>query len=395
MGSSDKLSPRERRRQWLEVSAMYLAMAVLTVVSIWVEALWVYLAGVGALVVALGFMMLPTELLHRRGESPHHFGIGGRADLPIRAESSSARAWRSTRQAIKISLIILPAYWVATHLWHQAQGRDATWDQRALTRWSDEVRGVTDRPLPLRSASLEARADHIKLRWRLRTKDEIQISLLLSEIGEDSTLPYRVIGRSAGARVTTLPGDLVEGDYSKGARGQTKLEIRASQSGWVTMKTTARAVQLSAMINRQRLPESQLLGGEHQAPLSLSPSGLVTARRSDDWLWSIFLIQLFMVGLPEEIFYRGYLQTRLDGLIGRDRQVFGASFNWMSALLCSALFAVAHLITVPHPARLAVFFPSLLFGWMRRAYHDTLSPAIFHALCNVSAQVSWGIYALG
>ena len=113
------------------------------------------------------------------------------------------------------------------------------------------------------------------------------------------------------------------------------------------------------------------------------------------WLWSIFLIQLFLVGLPEEIFYRGYLQSRLDGLVGRDRLFFGVPFNMMSALVCSVLFALAHLVTIPNPARLAVFFPSLLFGWMRRAYHDTLPPAIFHALCNVIAQLIWGVYAFG
>ena len=122
--------------------------------------------------------------------------------------------------------------------------------------------------------------------------------------------------------------------------------------------------------------------------------GALNTARGLSWLWSVLLIQIFLVGLPEEVFYRGYLQTRLDSLVGRDQVWFGVNFNLKSALLCSALFALAHLVTIPHLSRLAVFFPSVLFGWMRRAYHDTLTPAIFHALCNVTAQIIWGCYAL-
>ena len=70
----------------------------------------------------------------------------------------------------------------------------------------------------------------------------------------------------------------------------------------------------------------------------------------------------------------------------------GVSFNWSSTLICSFLFAIAHYATIPHPTRLAVFFPSLLFGWMRRAYGNTLTPAIFHALCNLTIQIMWGFY---
>ena len=126
----------------------------------------------------------------------------------------------------------------------------------------------------------------------------------------------------------------------------------------------------------------------------MTSPGVIEVQRNMSWLWSIFLIQLFLVGLPEEIFYRGYLQTRLDSLVGRDRLIFAVPFNVTSALLCSALFALAHLVTIHQINRLLVFFPSMLFGWMRRAYHDTLPPAIFHALCNVLAQLIWGFYVL-
>ena len=53
----------------------------------------------------------------------------------------------------------------------------------------------------------------------------------------------------------------------------------------------------------------------------------------------------------------------------------------------AALFALVHLATEPHPAKLAVFFPGLLFGWLR-AWRGGIGAAIvFHALSNVLAEI--------
>ena len=62
-------------------------------------------------------------------------------------------------------------------------------------------------------------------------------------------------------------------------------------------------------------------------------------------------------------------------------------------LLTSALFAIGHIVTIPHPARLAVFFPSLLFGWMRRATGGIAAPIAFHAACNLLVDVVARFYA--
>ncbi|MFI5301533.1 MAG: type II CAAX prenyl endopeptidase Rce1 family protein, partial [Polyangiales bacterium] len=42
-----------------------------------------------------------------------------------------------------------------------------------------------------------------------------------------------------------------------------------------------------------------------------------------------------------------------------------------------------HLATVHDPARLAVFFPSLLFGWMRARTGGIGAGIAFHAACNL------------
>jgi membrane protease YdiL (CAAX protease family) len=51
--------------------------------------------------------------------------------------------------------------------------------------------------------------------------------------------------------------------------------------------------------------------------------------------------------------------------------------------MTSAIFAVGHLLTEPNPSRLAVFFPSLLFGWMRARTGGIGASVLFHAACNL------------
>jgi membrane protease YdiL (CAAX protease family) len=163
-----------------------------------------------------------------------------------------------------------------------------------------------------------------------------------------------------------------------------------SSKGWAYFEYASHAIDLEILIDGQVLKEAthQIYTGA----LRKSASAQIKEQKSFHWIWQIFLIQLFLVAFPEEIFYRGYLQSRLDQMIGKDQQIFGVWVNLQSILLCSALFAIAHLLTIPNLARLSVFFPSLLFGWMRRADQSVVPVAIFHALCNLFSQFLWGFY---
>jgi uncharacterized protein len=95
--------------------------------------------------------------------------------------------------------------------------------------------------------------------------------------------------------------------------------------------------------------------------------------------------QLLVVAFPEEAFYRGYLQSALDLALPARVRVFGAEIGW-SVVVTSALFALGHFATIPQLGRLAVFFPSLLFGWLRVRTRDVTAGIVFHALCNVFAE---------
>jgi membrane protease YdiL (CAAX protease family) len=94
--------------------------------------------------------------------------------------------------------------------------------------------------------------------------------------------------------------------------------------------------------------------------------------------------QMLVIALPEEAFYRGYLMTSLDDMWGTPWTVAKAKLGW-GWIVSSALFAVGHLLTEPNPARLAVFFPALVFGWLRARTGGVGAPALFHMLCNVLA----------
>ncbi len=87
--------------------------------------------------------------------------------------------------------------------------------------------------------------------------------------------------------------------------------------------------------------------------------------------------QLIVVALPEEFFFRGFIQGRL-------REVFSGR----TALLgTAALFALGHFLVTFEPAALAVFFPGLLFGLMRAATGSILAGTLFHASCNLLIDV--------
>ncbi len=92
--------------------------------------------------------------------------------------------------------------------------------------------------------------------------------------------------------------------------------------------------------------------------------------------------QILLIALPEEFFYRGWLQTVLTRRWPARFRILGGDFG-KAVWLTSLLFAIGHLASIPHPFRLATFFPSLLFGWMAVKRGSLVSPIILHGLSNV------------
>lgn len=92
--------------------------------------------------------------------------------------------------------------------------------------------------------------------------------------------------------------------------------------------------------------------------------------------------EVLAVALPEEVFYRGYLQTRLDEAMPARRRILGADVGW-ALPVSSAIFVLGHMAVRPAAWQLGIFFPSLVFGWLRIRTNSLVAPILYHALCNV------------
>lgn len=93
-------------------------------------------------------------------------------------------------------------------------------------------------------------------------------------------------------------------------------------------------------------------------------------------------VELFAIALPEEVFHRGYLMSALEELWPPKRRILGAQLG-LAAVVASVLFAVGHLVGMAEAARLATFFPALVFSWLWRRSGSLWAPALFHAASNL------------
>lgn len=137
------------------------------------------------------------------------------------------------------------------------------------------------------------------------------------------------------------------------------------------------------------LPAARMKTGEFGQPMTEQP---VSAPRDWHWLlWSL-LTQLLVVAIPEEVFFRGYVQGRLRSCMPPRHTVLGVPFG-AAHCLSSGLFALIHLVATPSAHRLLVFFPSLLFAWLAERNRNVLGATTHHALSNMMLQVARRLYA--
>jgi membrane protease YdiL (CAAX protease family) len=85
------------------------------------------------------------------------------------------------------------------------------------------------------------------------------------------------------------------------------------------------------------------------------------------------LFQLFVIALPEEIYFRGFLQERLGNTV-------------YSVLIVSVLFSVMHLpkfILYHDIYAVLTVFPSLIMGMLYVWTSNIITPTIFHVSANI------------
>ena len=101
--------------------------------------------------------------------------------------------------------------------------------------------------------------------------------------------------------------------------------------------------------------------------------------------WSLAefcLVQMLVVALPEELFFRGFLLGLLEQRFPPKRRLLGGGIG-IALVLSSLAFALIHIPKDGDPRVLATFVPGLFFGWLRSATGSILAPTIAHGCSNI------------
>lgn len=99
-------------------------------------------------------------------------------------------------------------------------------------------------------------------------------------------------------------------------------------------------------------------------------------------LGSTTLGQLVMVALPEEFFFRGYLQGRFNRIFTGRLMLFGVPVG-LGLIIVSLIFALSHSLIHFAVWHSLIFFPSLAFGWLREKRGTITASIFFHTVCNL------------
>ncbi len=92
------------------------------------------------------------------------------------------------------------------------------------------------------------------------------------------------------------------------------------------------------------------------------------------------LLLALTAAVPEEFFFRGWLQETALARHAKTAFLFVSRKN----LFAAALFGLAHAVAFLNPLAAATFFPSLLFGWLTERSGGSVVPAvILHAVANL------------
>lgn len=128
------------------------------------------------------------------------------------------------------------------------------------------------------------------------------------------------------------------------------------------------------------LYQTRLFGFQWEGTLPPNPALLVA-------------YHLFFAAIPEEIFYRGYLQSRLDEVFPTAWRLFGAQVG-PGLLITSVIFAFGHSVVRFQWWHFAIVFPALVFGWMRARTGSVAAGALFHAWCNITVGLLDALYGV-
>jgi len=92
--------------------------------------------------------------------------------------------------------------------------------------------------------------------------------------------------------------------------------------------------------------------------------------------------QILLVALPEEFYFRGYFQSTMNRIFVRRWNILGVKLGW-AWVFTAFIFAFSHSVVTFRWWHFAIFFPALLFGYLRERTGTITAPILFHATSNL------------
>lgn len=271
-------------------------------------------------------------------------------------------------------LIIFPLFIGGFHIFQtQVLGAEPRWDTSELSRWNQELEHAPAAPCHMSEKGPVAWVDRHGL-WVIGPTQST-----LSVLGEKLPNTARRVSCStqgharAGTAVKSDDGVLHAGPHLRG------LLIRLD---------TIDSFHFTLRLNGETLSGESIRLGRYG-----EPAESIEAAKTPWWMLAYLIIHLGLVALPEEWFFRGYLQGRLDQLWGTPRRFLGVDLGW-GIIVSAAAFAALHPILIPGFHRLLVFFPALFFGWLRARTGHIGAAILVHALSNLLLAIISRMYGV-
>jgi hypothetical protein len=360
---------RPPRASWIEALVVFSISAAATRLLSDLAAAWAPLSEYLFTLVAAVFLGLPWLILTRQ-----------RRDLE--AHALTWTGWpRAALTALLLAALTALPFWAAYHLWRtQVQKQHFDFSLDNYHQLPVELEGA---PPPLQigpdpQVQLWRDGRLLLLRW---TAGAPQQKLLIDLHAPNNELAL-ASGNLRELNPTQSPGRLTLSTVSQRRVHTAALRLRGAQPLHIHITANGKPITARALrLGPAALPPDRLGDLDPQTQrLTLTP-GL-------SWIPLLILAQLLLVALPEEWFYRGYLQTTLARAWPQRVRILGPIEIGPANLLTSLLFGLGHFVINLHPARFAVFFPSLLFGWLRDRNGTIASCVLYHAACNLMVEAA-------
>ena len=300
--------------------------------------------------VALLFLFVPGFFLKRRGERDYDYGL----DL--------ADGWRGAGVGLLATFITLALFLPAQHLWAtQVEARAFHFDLGNYRRASEKYFGP---PQGAAGPHVDAwtYGPQVHLRW---LPNAGPWSLEVRSVDGSATLADSPAALAAGELRNHV---VVRGN----AVHEVRLSVHSVGAPALNVRATSAGAAVAADSYRNASGRAISSAGDH-----------ATIRMNYWWIASLALTQFLLVAIPEEFFYRGYVQKRVQqAMAPKAWRILGLKLTW-PIVITSAIFAVGHLFIGFGAHRLLVFFPSLVFGMLREKTGGIVAPAVYHAGCNL------------